>query len=153
LRRSWRGELSAGAWRHDPTIPWLLARRHYAGVGIASRHTGNTVSTASAAIMPSCRCSGLPRNLARVNAAARRAVQTRSTALLHNVDAEALERSFRCPKRRPSAGVDGIMVADHEQNLTTSLRTSERAHASLGYRSLTFEVVVRALLGWRRDRL
>jgi group II intron reverse transcriptase/maturase len=64
----------------------------------------------------------LPSNLARVNAAARAAVQTRFTALLHHVDAEALERAFRRQKRQASAGVDGITVADYEQNLEGNLQ-------------------------------
>ena len=50
----------------------------------------------------------MPFNLARVNAAARAAVQTRFTALLHHVDAGALERAFRRQKRQASAGVDGV---------------------------------------------
>jgi RNA-directed DNA polymerase len=56
----------------------------------------------------------LPSNLARVNAAARTAVQTRFTALLHHVDTEALERAFRRQKRQASAGVDGVTVSDYE---------------------------------------
>jgi RNA-directed DNA polymerase len=64
----------------------------------------------------------LPSNLVRVNAAARTAVQTRFTALLHHIDAEALERAFRRQKRQASAGVDGITVADYEQNLEANLR-------------------------------
>jgi len=64
----------------------------------------------------------LPPNLVRVNAAARRVVQTRFTALLHHVDVAALERAFRRQKRQASAGVDGIMVADYEQNLEANLR-------------------------------
>jgi RNA-directed DNA polymerase len=63
----------------------------------------------------------LPSNLARVNAAAHAAVQTRFTALLHHVDAEALERAFRRQKRQASAGVDGMTVADYEQNLEDNL--------------------------------
>jgi len=57
-----------------------------------------------------------------VNAAARGAVQTRFTALLHHVDVEALERAFRRQKRRASAGVDGITVEDYERNLERNLR-------------------------------
>ena len=64
----------------------------------------------------------LPPNLARVNAAARKAARTRFTALLHHVDVEALERSFRRQKRRASAGVDGITVTEYEQNLEVNLR-------------------------------
>ena len=64
----------------------------------------------------------LPPNLARVNAAARLAVQTRFTALLHHVDIEALERAFRRQKRQASAGVDGITVAEYEQNLEANLQ-------------------------------
>jgi len=37
----------------------------------------------------------LPPNLARVNAAAQRADQTRFTALLHHINRAALERAFR----------------------------------------------------------
>ena len=64
----------------------------------------------------------LPFNLARVNAAARSAVQTRFTALLHHVDVEALARAFRRQKPQASAGVDGITVADYEQNLDANLQ-------------------------------
>ena len=64
----------------------------------------------------------LPANLARVNAAARSAVQTRFTALLHHVDVDALERAFRRQKRQASAGVDGITVADYERNLAANLQ-------------------------------
>src|ERR1700680_1850510 len=70
-----------------------------------------------------------PSNLARVNAAARSAVQTRFTALLHHVDVAALERAFRRQKRKASAGVDGITVADYEQNLEINLQDlSVRVH-------------------------
>jgi RNA-directed DNA polymerase len=64
----------------------------------------------------------LPTNLARVNAAARAAGQARFTALLHHVDVEALQRAFRGQKRQASAGVDGITVADYEQNLEANLQ-------------------------------
>ncbi len=37
----------------------------------------------------------MPPNLAGVDAAARAAIQTRFTTLLHHVDVEALERAFR----------------------------------------------------------
>src|SRR6202521_5913501 len=61
-------------------------------------------------------------HLARLNAAARKAAHTQSTALLHHVDIEALERVFRRQKRRASAGVDGITVADYQQNLASNLQ-------------------------------
>jgi RNA-directed DNA polymerase len=61
-------------------------------------------------------------DLARVNAAARQAAQTRFTALLHHVDIAALERAFRRQKRLASAGVDGMTVAVYEQDLETNLR-------------------------------
>jgi RNA-directed DNA polymerase len=61
-------------------------------------------------------------NLARVNAAARKAAQTRFTALLHHVDVAALEGAFRRQKRRASAGVDGITVAEYERNLEPNLQ-------------------------------
>jgi RNA-directed DNA polymerase len=64
----------------------------------------------------------LPPNLARVNAAARRAAQTRFTALLHHVDTAALERAFRRQRRRASAGIDGMTVAMYEQDLAARLR-------------------------------
>jgi RNA-directed DNA polymerase len=64
----------------------------------------------------------LPSHLARVNAAAHRAAQTRFTALLHHVDAAALERAFRRQKRQASAGVDGMTVAAYEQGLESNLR-------------------------------
>jgi len=61
-------------------------------------------------------------NLARVNAAARRADQTRFTALLHHVDRVALERAFRRQKRQASVGVDGITVEMYEQDLEANLQ-------------------------------
>jgi retron-type reverse transcriptase len=61
-------------------------------------------------------------NLARVNAAAQQAAQTRFTALLHHVDIAALERAFRRQKRLASAGVDGMTVAAYEQDLEANLR-------------------------------
>ena len=64
----------------------------------------------------------LPPNLARVNAAARRADRTQFTALLHHVDVEALDRAFRRQKRQASAGVDGMTVAMYEQNLEANLQ-------------------------------
>ena len=64
----------------------------------------------------------LPPNLARVNAAARRAAQTRFTALLHHVDTVALDRAFRRQKRQASAGVDGMTVETYEQDLGARLR-------------------------------
>jgi RNA-directed DNA polymerase len=64
----------------------------------------------------------LPSNLARVNAAARMAVQTRFTALLHHVDIAALERAFRRQRRQASAGIDGMTVAMYAQDLERNLR-------------------------------
>jgi len=61
-------------------------------------------------------------NLARVNAAARRAIQTRFTALLHHVDQAALERAFRRQRRQASAGVDGMTVAAYAQDLEANLQ-------------------------------
>ena len=51
--------------------------------------------------------AALPPNLARVNAAAAKAAQTRFTALLHHVDTGSLERAFRRQKRQASAGSTG----------------------------------------------
>jgi len=71
----------------------------------------------------------LPPNLARVNAAARQAAQTRFTALLHHIDKGALERAFRRQKRRASAGVDGITVTAYERNLEENLQDlCQRVH-------------------------
>src|SRR5438105_1602996 len=66
--------------------------------------------------------AALPPNLARVNAAAQQAAQTRFTALLHHVDIAAIERAFRRQKRLASAGVDGMTVAAYEQDLEANLR-------------------------------
>jgi hypothetical protein len=63
----------------------------------------------------------LPSPLARVNAAARTAVRTRFTALLHHVNVEALERAFRRQRRHASAGIDGMTVAMYEQDLGAKL--------------------------------
>jgi RNA-directed DNA polymerase len=71
----------------------------------------------------------LPPNLARVNAAARQAAQTRFTALLHHVDETALHRAFRRQKRQASAGVDGMTVATYEERLEDNLHDlCERVH-------------------------
>ncbi|WP_456639351.1 reverse transcriptase domain-containing protein [Bradyrhizobium sp. USDA 10063] len=73
----------------------------------------------------------MPPNLARVNAAARKAAHTQFTALLHHVNVEALERAFRRQKRRASAGVDGITVTDYEQNLGSNLEElCQRIHTN-----------------------
>ncbi|WP_249163608.1 hypothetical protein ACFLEY_05765 [Bradyrhizobium sp. YCK136] len=64
----------------------------------------------------------MPPNLDRVNAAAKRAAQTRFTALLHHIDEDALLRAFRRQKRQASAGVDGVTVAKYEEGLTDNIR-------------------------------
>lgn len=64
----------------------------------------------------------LTPNLDRVNAAAKQAAQTRFTALLHHIDEDALLRACRRQKRQASAGVDGVMVAKYEKELTDNLR-------------------------------
>jgi RNA-directed DNA polymerase len=64
----------------------------------------------------------MPPNLARVNAAARKAAKTRFTALLHHVDEAALLRAFRRQNRQASAGVDGMTVALYERDLEENLR-------------------------------
>ena len=72
----------------------------------------------------------LPAKLAQVNEAARRSRQTRFTALLHHVGDEALLRAFRRQRRAASAGVDGVTVADYEQNLDANIRNlCDRVHA------------------------
>ena len=66
--------------------------------------------------------TNLAANLARVHAAARRAAQTRFTALLHHVDESALERAFRRQRRQAAAGVDGITMQAYEHNLAERLQ-------------------------------
>ena len=74
--------------------------------------------------------AALPPNLARVNTAARRAVHTRFTALLHHVDLAALERAFRRQRRRASPGVDGVTVDQYAHDLETNLQDLHaRVHA------------------------
>ena len=92
------------------------ATRRAEGRGQPGRNPGerNRVRTQSRVALPS--------NLARVNAAARTAVQTRFTALLHHVDIAALERAFRRQRRQASAGIDGMTVAMYEQDLAARLR-------------------------------
>lgn len=68
----------------------------------------------------------LQSRLARVNAAARSAAQTRFTALLHHIDQEALGRAFDRQRRRAAAGVDGITVQAYEQNLAENLQELQR---------------------------
>lgn len=68
----------------------------------------------------------LQPRLARVNAAARSAAQTRFTALLHHIDLEALGRAFDRQQRRAAAGVDGITVQAYEQNLAANLQDLHR---------------------------
>src|SRR6202165_6217025 len=72
--------------------------------------------------------AALPSNLARVNAAARMAVPTRFTALLHHVDIAALERAFRRQRRAASPGIDRVKVEDYERNLEVNL---QRLHARI----------------------
>lgn len=69
-----------------------------------------------------------PARLARVSEAARRDKSTRFTALLHHVDAAALERAFRRLKRSAAPGVDGETVTSYEGNLSQNL---ERLHAQV----------------------
>ena len=68
----------------------------------------------------------LQPRLARVNAAARSAAQTRFTALLHHIDHDALGRAFDRQRRRAAAGVDGITVQAYEQNLAANLQELHR---------------------------
>src|SRR5580765_964908 len=68
----------------------------------------------------------LQPRLARVNAAARSAAQTRFTALLHHIDQDALGRAFDRQRRRAAAGVDGITVQAYEQNLAAKLQELHR---------------------------
>ena len=71
----------------------------------------------------------LPLNLWRVYEAAKRNRQAQFTALMHHVDAAALERAFRRLKRKASAGVDGETVVTYEQDLESNLKDlCERVH-------------------------
>jgi group II intron reverse transcriptase/maturase len=78
----------------------------------------------------------LPPNLARVNEAARRDRQVRFTALLHHVDAAALERAFRRCKRRAAPGVDGETAASYERDLAANLQNLHDRVQSGRYRPL-----------------
>jgi len=77
----------------------------------------------------------LQPRLARVNAAARSAAQTRFTALLHHIDQEALGRAFDRQQRRAAAGVDGVTVHAYEQNLAENLQDLHRRIHTGRYRS------------------
>jgi RNA-directed DNA polymerase len=71
----------------------------------------------------------LPANLARVNEAAKRSRQIRFTALLHHVDAAALERAFRRLRRQAAPGVDGVTVETYGHDLEGNLRDlCDRVH-------------------------
>jgi hypothetical protein len=65
-------------------------------------------------------------HLVRVNTVARRAGQTRFTALLHHVGVAALRRAFKRQRRAASPGVDRVTVDEYEQNLEDNL---QRLHA------------------------
>ena len=96
----------------------------------------------------------LPSNLARVNAAARAAVRTRFTALLHHVDVEALGRAFRRQKRLASAGVDGMTVTGYEQNLEANLQDlCTRVHTGRYRPQPVRRVYIPKADGGRRSRL
>ena len=75
-----------------------------------------------------------PQSLVRVNDAARRSRQTRFTALLHHIDVETLERAFRRQKRKAAPGVDGMTVADYEQDLESNLQALHRRLQANQYR-------------------
>ena len=65
--------------------------------------------------------SFLSAKLARVNDAAKGSRQTRSTALLHHVDVEALKRAFRRLRRKAAPGVDGMTVDAYARDLEGNL--------------------------------
>ena len=110
-----RAEVGSSDWFVVPMTPSKATRRAEGrGQPGRSPREGDGVRTQSRVALPS--------NLARVNAAARSAVRMRFTALLHHVDVAALERAFRRQKRQASAGVDGMTVADYEQNLVGNLQ-------------------------------
>lgn len=72
----------------------------------------------------------LPPHLGRVNEAAWRDKGARFTALMHHVDVTALERAFKRLRRKASAGVDGMTVAEYEEGLEDKLRDlHERLHS------------------------
>jgi group II intron reverse transcriptase/maturase len=78
----------------------------------------------------------LSSRLSWVNEVAKRDKQARFTSLLHHVNVEALERSFRRLKRKASAGIDGTTVASYEQDLQERLRDlCSRVHSGR-YRAL-----------------
>jgi RNA-directed DNA polymerase len=72
----------------------------------------------------------LEPNLQRVNMAARKSGQTRFTALLHHVNAAALERAYRRQRRKASPGVDGVTVEQYGRDLQENLQNlHERIHS------------------------
>ena len=72
----------------------------------------------------------MPPNLLRVNDAARRSRQARFTALLHHVDAGALERAFWRLRRAAAPGIDAMTVQHYAQDLQVRLRElCDRLHS------------------------
>jgi len=63
----------------------------------------------------------LPEHLVRVNAAAKRSRHTRFTALLHHIDAAALERAYHRQRRAAAPGIDGMRVESYAQGLENRL--------------------------------
>lgn len=88
-----------------------------------------------AKVRTQCRVA-LPPNLVLVNEAAKRDRKARLTALIHHVDATALERAFRRLRRNASAGVDGETVESYERNLASNLQDLLRRVHNGGYRAL-----------------
>jgi retron-type reverse transcriptase len=65
-----------------------------------------------------------------VNEAAKRSRQARFTALLHHVDAEALERAYRRLRRAAAPGVDGVTVEAYAEGLEGKLQDlHDRVHS------------------------
>ena len=89
------------------------------------RPAGNTLESAKGQTQ---RWQPLLPNLQRVNAAALATGRTRFTALLHHVDAAALERAFRRQRRAASPGVDRVTMDQYEQDLAGNL---QRLHARI----------------------
>ena len=70
-----------------------------------------------------------PAGLDRVKEAAAGSRQTQFTALLHHVDAHALERAYRRQRKAAAPGIDGVTVEAYGRDLEANLRDlKDRIH-------------------------
>jgi group II intron reverse transcriptase/maturase len=74
--------------------------------------------------------------LSRVRELAKKDKSVKFTALLHHITPELLEESFYLLKRGASPGVDGVMRADYQENLTGNLKELHERLQKGSYRAL-----------------